>query len=240
MGTYNYGKYGFRNAPTDYYGRPYMLATSHLLPVVMYRGMTYCMGPRSVADRMYGYIEDFVRLHKHHGYFAVFWLNSFSHNDLNTPSSADGQTADMLSRLLDDRLLDNAVVLVLSDHGLRFGDIRKTRVGWFEERMPAFYARLPPGYAAVRPDHRAALVANRHRLTSPFDLHLTLKQLLLPSRDDRRADGCPTCRSLLSVADANRYFTSVVFNLCCDKSVNYFISMYLQVYVSYIVWNVVP
>lgn len=208
MGTYNFGKYGFRNAPTDYYLRPYMLATENLLPVVRFNGMNYCLGPRSAPDRIYGYVEDFVRLHRHHGYFAVFWLNTFSHNELNSPSSMDQQTADTLSRLLDNRLLDNAVALVLSDHGLRFGEIRKTPIGWLEERMPAFYARLPPGYVATLPGHHAALAANRYRLTSPFDLHLTLKQLL-STRDDYHADGCPTCRSLFRLADANRYCISI-------------------------------
>lgn len=207
MGTYNFGKYGFLNSPTDYYPRPYMLAAERLLPVVKYDGMAYCQGPRSAPDRVYGYLDDFVRLHRHHGYFAVFWLNTFSHNDVNMPSSTDKQTADALSRLLDDRLLNNAVTAVISDHGLRFGEIRQTHVGWLEDRMPAFYARLPPGYAAAHPDHGAALAANRHRLTSPFDLHLTLKQLLLDDRDAERravAEGCKTCRSLFRLADANR------------------------------------
>lgn len=203
MGTYNMGKYGFRNAPTDYYARPYMLAAEHLLRVVKYEGMDFCIGPRSAPDRVYQYAEDFVRLHRRHGYMAVFWLNTFSHNDMNTPSAMDQRTADALSRLLDGRLLDNAVTAVLSDHGLRFGRIRETPVGWLEERMPALHVRLPPGYAAARPDHRAALAANKHRLTSPFDLHLTLKQLL-DGHDRAVAEGCPTCRSLLRLADANR------------------------------------
>lgn len=203
MGTYNFGKYGFRNSPTDYYSRPYMLAAEQLLPVVKHDGMTFCLGPQSAPDRVYSYAEDFVRLHSSHGYFAVFWLNTFSHNDVNAPSTMDRRTADMLSRLLDGRLLDNAVTVVLSDHGLRFGKIRATHVGWLEDRMPAFHARLPPGYVAARPGHHDAMATNKNRLTSPFDLHLTLKQLLMS--DDRDvADGCPTCHSLFQPANANR------------------------------------
>lgn len=205
MGTYNFGKYGFRNAPTDYYLRPYMLAAERFLPVIKYNGMNFCLGPRSAPDRVYSYIEDFVRLHSSHGYFAVFWLNTFSHNDINAPSSMDGQTADMLSRLLTDRLLNNTVTIVLSDHGLRFGRIRETHVGWLEERMPAFHIRLPPGFVTAHPGHRSVLAINKHRLTSPFDLHLTLKQLLLDDRSIIVAEGCPTCRSLFQLADANRY-----------------------------------
>ncbi|XP_060841555.1 uncharacterized protein LOC132922196 isoform X1 [Rhopalosiphum padi] len=215
MGTYNFGKYGFRNAPTDYYSRPYMLAAERYLPIVKYDGMNFCLGPRSAPDRVYAYVEDFVKLHRHHGYFAVFWLNTFSHNDVNTPSALDQQTAGALSKLLNDRLLDNAVTVVLSDHGLRFGTIRETHVGWLEDRMPAFYARLPTGYVVARPSHRAALAANKHRLTSPFDLHLTLKQLLFQQLNDDKennnsslpaavAEGCPTCHSLFRLADSNR------------------------------------
>ncbi|VVC33777.1 Alkaline-phosphatase-like, core domain,Alkaline phosphatase-like, alpha/beta/alpha,Protein of unknown [Cinara cedri] len=208
MGTFNFGKYGFRNAPTDYYTRPYMLAAEQFLPVIKFDGLNYCLGPRSAPDRVYDYAEDFVRLHKRHGYFAVFWLNTFSHNDVNIPPSMDRRTAETLFRLLDGRLLNNTVTVVLSDHGLRFGKIRETDVGWLEERMPAFYMRLPTGYAAAHSGHRAALTTNKHRLTSPFDFHLTLKQLLLADHgDDHRgsvADGCPTCHSLFRPADANR------------------------------------
>lgn len=208
MGTFNFGKYGFRNAPTDYYLRPYMLAAEQLLPVIKFDGMSYCLGPRSAPDRVYDYAEDFVRLHERHGYFALFWLNTFSHNDVNIPPAMDRRTADTLSRLLDGKQLENTVTVVLSDHGLRFGKIRETDVGWLEERMPAFYVRLPPGYAAAHPDRRVALATNKHRLTSPFDLHQTLKQLLLTdhgdSRRDTAADGCPTCHSLFRPADANR------------------------------------
>lgn len=234
MGTYNFGKYGFRNAPTDYYSRPYMLAAERFLPVVKYDGMNFCLGPRSAPDRVYGYVEDFVRLHNRHGYFAVFWLNTFSHNDVNTPSAMDRRTADMLSRLLGDRLLDNAVTVVLSDHGLRFGRIRETQVGWLEDRMPAFYARLPPGYVAAHPGHQAALAANKRRLTSPFDLHLTLKQLLSPDGHgdenvNRRvpvATGCPTCRSLFHLADVNRYTKNVemlisIRDKCMGEDIDY-------------------
>lgn len=207
VSTFNFFKYGFRNAPTDYYLRPYMVAAERSLPVVKYYGMNFCLGPRSAPNRMYDYVEDFVRLHRHHGYFSIFWLNTFSHNDMNTPSSMDQRTADMLSRLLDDRMLDNAITVVLSDHGLRFGKIRETYLGWLEERMPMFYVRLSPGYAAKRPSHRAALAANKYRLTSPFDLHLTLKQILWNGHDNSRhvvADGCLTCRSLFHLADSNR------------------------------------
>lgn len=187
-----------------------MLAAERLLPVTKFDGMSYCLGPRTSPDRVYDYAEDFVRLHERHGYFAVFWLNTFSHNDVNIPPAMDRRTADTLSRLLAGKRLDNTVTVVLSDHGLRFGKIRETDVGWLEERMPAFYVRLPPGYAAAHPDRRAALAANKHRLTSPFDLHQTLKQLLLTSvngdsRRDTAADGCPTCHSLFQPADANRW-----------------------------------
>ncbi|XP_050441154.1 uncharacterized protein LOC126846077 [Adelges cooleyi] len=206
--TYNFNKYGFRNAPTDYYSRPLMVAAEKLLPVVKFSGMSYCVGPSVIADRVYRYIEDFVELHKDHGYFALFWLNTFSHNDFNAPLAMDQQTADMLSRLLDRGRLDNAVTIMLSDHGSRFGDILETYVGWLEERMPALYMRLPPGYAAKYPNKYRNFASNKHRLTSPFDLHLTLKDLL-PSNGTSKptaavSAGCPACRSLFLLADANR------------------------------------
>lgn len=51
------------------------------------------------------------------------------------------------------------------------------------------------------------LVINRNRLTTPYDLHMTLQHLLVLSGKNHTivtSDGCPKCRSLFEVADQER------------------------------------
>lgn len=66
----------------------------------------------------------------------------------------------------------------MSDHGIRWGDIRKTYQGQMEERLPFVIITLPKWLKETYPVAAANLKKNVRRLTTPFDLHETLKDLL--------------------------------------------------------------
>ena len=59
------------------------------------------------------------------------------------------------------------------------GPILGTELGGYESRLPFFYILLPPWYATKHPKRFANLIANSHRLTTFFDVHATLRHLLL-------------------------------------------------------------
>lgn len=99
--------------------------------------------------------------------------------------------------------LNSTVVIFFSDHGRRFGDIRRTFVGWLEEQMPFIYIYLPPSLKKAHPSWVDNLRANKNKLTSAFDLHLTLQDLLY-GHQLQHAAGCPRCGSLFSPLPHNR------------------------------------
>ncbi|XP_034175666.1 uncharacterized protein LOC117602147 isoform X2 [Osmia lignaria lignaria] len=198
LNTFNYLKVGFVEPPTDYYLRPYMLACEKLLKVKKRFGLKYCTGPESSFDRILDYAVDFSRAFLGLPYFGLFWTISVSHENANGLSSMDARLLDKLKRLEREGVLNDTMIVFLSDHGMRWGPIRSTLVGWYEERLPFLYVWLPEWFRVEQPEAYPSLRANQHRLVSPFDLYETLRQVLdLSGGEADPSPGCSGCRSLL-------------------------------------------
>ncbi|KAG8331504.1 hypothetical protein J6590_039850 [Homalodisca vitripennis] len=203
IGSFNYQKTGFFKTPTDYYMRPFMLAAEKNTILKQQDGLNVCLGPTLSTDHIYKYATDFATTFRNNLYFALFWMNTLSHSDLNTPSALDLRTLKFLQDLVHNRVLKNTFVIFLSDHGMRFGKIRETYVGWLEERLPFIFMWMPEWYRILHPKKYANLLDNRNKLTSPFDLHLTLQDVLYGEHDNGTRS-CPDCVSMFDEVPWNR------------------------------------
>ncbi|CAG5108936.1 Protein of unknown function [Cotesia congregata] len=201
LSTFNYLKTGFVDPPTDYYLRPYVVAAEKFLKAKHKFGSEYCTGPELAVDRIFNYALDFAVTFLDRPYFGFFWTNSVTHNDMNGASSIDSHLLDQLEYLERHGVFNNTLVILLSDHGMRWGEIRNTFVGWYEERLPFVYLRAPDSLKNSTNfenlDIIQALKINEHRLTSPFDLHETLRDILARAGGkSNSSSGCPTCQTL--------------------------------------------
>lgn len=206
ISTFNYNKKGFSTPPTDYYFRPYILA-SEKLTIERIDDMNYCTGPETSGERILNLAKDFSNKFKDYPHFGFFWMNSFSHNKINSPSRMDEKVKEFLEGLADDGILNNDIVVFLSDHGMRFGKIRLTYTGWLEERLPFIYVWFPPWFQEKFPNEYNNFKRNRHKLTSPYDLHMTLQHIFLLSGLNRSvipSEACPKCKSLLEEIETER------------------------------------
>lgn len=194
---------GFVEQPTDYYMRPFMLAAHALLPVKNKDGLPICIGPESAADLIFGYAKNFATTFRSAAkYFGLFWLNSFSHNDVNAPAALDLRLLNLLKELEDTGTYNNTLVLILSDHGIRFGSIRNSFLGFLEERLPFIFFRFPKWFLEKYPEAHNNMMINKNRLTSPYDVYATLQEVL--SEDGNPPKGCPACRSLFKEVPNDR------------------------------------
>lgn len=116
-------------------------------------------------------------------YFAFTWMARLSHNDLNRAGFVDPFVAKLLAKLFDEKLMSNTILMFFSDHGIRFGAIRETLSGKIEERMPFMHLYVPKKWR----NHN--LTINSHRLTTPFDIHATLKHFLYGRPDPKLEHG---------------------------------------------------
>ncbi|XP_068217916.1 uncharacterized protein [Palaemon carinicauda] len=181
IGTFNYERVGFVKEPTDYYTRPYFQASES---IIGHKGngrntMAHpCQGTKWSMKIIHKLSLDMAEAMKDVPYFGLYWTSSITHDFLDLAALADQPSVDYLEKLLKGGHLENTVLFFLSDHGMRFGEIRKTYPGYIEERMPYVMIRLPDWFKEQYPDAYNNMRINAKRLTSTFDLYVTLRDIL--------------------------------------------------------------
>ncbi|CAH1374189.1 uncharacterized protein [Tenebrio molitor] len=206
LNTFSYLMKGFNNTPTDFYFRPYFLAAETLTVVTQYLA-SYCTGPETSGERILGLIKDFCEVFVDKLKFGLFWMNTFSHNNINTASGMDDVFEDFLEDVMTSRASDNTIIVFFSDHGFRFGKIRYTYSGWLEERLPFIYIWVPKSFRNRYPESYNNLKLNSERLTTPYDLYMTLQDILYRSDNSYKIQpslACPKCKSLFQRIDEDR------------------------------------
>uniref|UniRef100_A0A914W1I4 DUF229 domain containing protein n=1 Tax=Plectus sambesii TaxID=2011161 RepID=A0A914W1I4_9BILA len=183
VGTFTYRLKGFKKQPTDHYMRTFFMKTEKELVD------RKCIGsePQHVAWFRYG--EDFFdRYPSEVNKFALMHHSQLSHDDLNTVALADKDFTAHLRRMRDKGHLNNTLLIVMADHGHRFAKLRETHQGQVEERLPFFSIALPAAFREGRGKLAwANLKANAQRLTTPFDIHATLMDILSWPTDEQLA-----------------------------------------------------
>ncbi|KAK6625152.1 hypothetical protein RUM43_005443 [Polyplax serrata] len=227
ISTFNFMRTGFVEKPTDYYMRPFMLAAHNNLHVKVLNGLPVCTGPVLVLDHILTYGKRFFKTFTNYSHFSLLWSNSLSHNDLNAPKILDNTLHKFLNDLSGLGIYENSVILLLSDHGVRFGNIRETFIGYIEERLPFMFLWFPKWFREKHPQKYANVVINQNRLTTPYDIYVTLKSLLQMEGDNTFPNnllpwgnevsqpvsvGCPKCKGLFEVQPLNR--------TCSDASID--------------------
>ncbi|XP_014661409.1 PREDICTED: uncharacterized protein LOC106804652 [Priapulus caudatus] len=175
MSTFNYVKRGFESPPTDHYLRPFVCAveshfeTDHVAPP--------CVGMKTLSEVLLDYFVEFLATdHRGKSKFGFVFLARDSHNRLNF--AADEMHRRFFDKMHEKEILRNTIVVYFSDHGLRVGRELQTTIGKLEERTPFAFVIAPESF---RSRHRLLydnLRQNAVRLTTPFDIHATLKHLL--------------------------------------------------------------
>lgn len=147
-----------------------------------------CVGDRTETEVMLQWLLDYARLFRDRRFFGFSWVTRLTHDTPNLLHATDRYYYEFLRDLKDSGVLENTVIVFLSDHGLRFGDILETYVGKLEERLPVCYVVLPQQLRRMYPHLARNVQTNTRRLTSPFDVYETLKHLLHFDDTERTAD----------------------------------------------------
>lgn len=178
LSLFNYLREGFSRAPTDYYLRPVLLEMEKNVAAQKKGNAHMCLGDRRPFDVILDYMTKFIYSIGLAPYFSLFWSTSYTHDYFNFPQLIDRDLATFLDNLADTNALNNTFLLLLSDHGIRFGAFRKTYQGMMEERQPFLYLIPPKWFATMYPTAVKNLLTNRRKLTTHFDLYETLHDLL--------------------------------------------------------------
>ncbi|KAL1430634.1 hypothetical protein MTO96_014828 [Rhipicephalus appendiculatus] len=167
---------GFRRQQTDYYLRHVVKLMEELGEPV--EDDISCLAPTTQTQELLDYLANFVKVMSQRPFFAFAWFIDITHERLNNAAYADEPFRQMLEALHASGALNHTVLAFFSDHGLRKGDIRATYIGRLEDIQPFAFLVFPPWFLEKNPEAARSLRVNQHRLTTPFDLHATLVELL--------------------------------------------------------------
>ena len=85
---------------------------------------------------------------------------------------------ELLQWLKSKSYLNNTLLIVMGDHGLRYGKIRESVQGKLEERLPLYTMLFPAWFKFHYPKLATILKTNTKRLTSWFDVYATFRHML--------------------------------------------------------------
>jgi len=180
IGTFNLLRKGFRKPPVDYYFRPIGQVLQSLC--TDFRDIAICSGPRLAIEVVLNYMKKlalFIKKKRHQRYFQLGWASGLTHDYLNVGKLGDQPTLDFLKWFHnEEHLLNKTLLIIMSDHGLRVGDIRKTKQGQIEDNMPLINFVFPGWFKQKYSTAIKNLNNNRHRLTTPYDVHEVLLDIL--------------------------------------------------------------
>lgn len=181
MGIFHYNQVGYVKEPTDYYNRPYFQVSEKYISHNGQYGSSngkLCQGGTPSITVIHNYSLAVAEVHRDVPYFGLFWNAAVTHDYLKLAAMADTPSLRYLKEFRDRGFNQNTVLFFISDHGLRWGAFRSTYAGMLEERMPFLFAVFPPWFKEEYPDVWRNMKKNTKRLTSTFDLHATLFDIL--------------------------------------------------------------
>eukprot|EP00965_Chrysotila_dentata_P069264 2288992-Pleurochrysis_carterae.AAC.1 len=195
--------------PTDHHLMEPWCHVDYDVDKLYFRPMGRCFGGRAAHAPLMAYERSFLS-----NYRDSRTLQWTVYLEGHEPSfRAMGQLdADLAAHLLQLRAehSERTVVFLISDHGIHYGKYYDgAGAGQQEHSLPLFQVLFPRELLRAHPGLAAALHANQRRLVSPFDVHATLRHLLVYPFQPRLPDWSIATyplkpRSILSPIPATR------------------------------------
>nr|XP_017006266.2 uncharacterized protein LOC108063629 [Drosophila takahashii] len=197
---------------TDYQLNSLLTMVAETMSKFQRFGFEYCLGRRLSFSYLYDFCMQFAQRvieELNQPAFGLFWSSTFTHNYPLGSISLDDKFMKYLEMMRRNRIFEPSIVIVLSDQGQKAGNLVELPDSFLEERLPMLHIYLPKWFQETYPKFAENLNRNRNRLTSPFDLHNTLRHLLQlnassPEELPTPISYFPTSQSLFHLVPENR------------------------------------
>ncbi|CAG5127872.1 unnamed protein product [Candidula unifasciata] len=137
-----------------------------------------CVGNQVELNFHLDYVTTFWNTFSDKPVFAVTMLSKPTHEEPADAKMFDEHILRTLKSWNDKGHLNRSVLISFSDHGVRQGELRNSVNGHVESKTPYTILTFPKWFLKRYPDVAANLKRNTERLTSHFDTHATLLDLL--------------------------------------------------------------
>ncbi|XP_059160872.1 uncharacterized protein LOC131944334 [Physella acuta] len=176
IGGFHYQRKGFSVPPTTYYSHPICLAMEK--DKQFWSSGHHCAGNQPEINFHLNYVERFFDSFPDSPKFAMVFLTKLTHDDMSNSKMADEHMLAFYKTLRGKVYFNNTLIITFSDHGPRLGPIRASINGIVESRAPYSILTIPKWFLDKYPDVAENMRRNTHRLTTHYDVHATLQDLL--------------------------------------------------------------
>ncbi|CEF69499.1 Protein of unknown function DUF229 family and Alkaline-phosphatase-like, core domain-containing protein [Strongyloides ratti] len=180
IGTFQYRLNGFKNKPVTHYTRPSFQYTESLFG-------DDCFGQTPQHKEWLDYSTSIIEAYNQINIsrFTLLHHSALTHDFTTKVSNGDEDLYNNIKYNFENNNFENDVVILMADHGHRFAKFRETHQGQLEERLPFMGIFLPKKFRNTSKGKLfyENLIFNQNRLTTPFDLHETLLDILSPPDD---------------------------------------------------------
>jgi membrane-anchored protein YejM (alkaline phosphatase superfamily) len=129
IGTFQLRMLGFKKQPVDHYMRIFYLEAERYYS----RFRRLCLGSISRHKNMLNWVKEFFKTYRNQPKFSFIFHSEASHNYNNPLSLLDNDLKEFLTFLKKSGIIENTIILLMSDHGVRVSDLRKYSQGKLEE-----------------------------------------------------------------------------------------------------------
>ncbi|KAH3733495.1 hypothetical protein DPMN_039924 [Dreissena polymorpha] len=172
IGTFTYRMLGFKEQPVHHYMRPYQVEIEKL------NNKRHCHGNKGTHTVFLDWLMESLRTNLGLPIFSFGFFSDYTHDGSECVGLIDDGNVAMFKYMKSLNLFKNTFIILMSDHGARFGALRQTEQGKLEERMPYFGIFVPPDFRKDHPNKYTNFLESVDRLTTPFDIYETLLDIL--------------------------------------------------------------
>ncbi|CAG2242987.1 unnamed protein product [Mytilus edulis] len=147
-----------------------------------------CIGNEFKHKIIFEYSKQCFEKYKKKRKYVFMWNNQVSHHNPQSLSLADEDTKQFIEWMNSTGNLKNTVLLVMSDHGPRYGKFAQTDFGRITRNNPLLSIYIPHHVKETFPTIAKNLKVNKNRLTTPFDLYETLKDIISSNLEKREKE----------------------------------------------------
>ena len=167
---------GMSESPTTHYARPFHLAGFDKKLMSL---NSFCQNGRNNFNLNMDYASDFMRVYGKSGFFSLTFLNQYSHDTNKELSWLDADLLKFLRQFnADETMRANTILILFSDHGARFSELRKSIKGLLHERNPFFSIYMPTLFKERYPHEYNNIKNNFNKVVAPMDIHATFMDLI--------------------------------------------------------------
>ncbi|PFX29790.1 uncharacterized protein LOC111324377 [Stylophora pistillata] len=175
MGAFNLRLMGFEDPPAHHYMRPFWLALENKRER---DEPGLCSRSTFMVNYTLDYILSYFAAYPDTPKFTYSFMSYLAHAHPNHLSYADNDILRLLHTFVERNHHNNTMIVLFGDHGSRNDEVRNTMQGKLEERLPWLSISIPDWLIRKFPPIGSALQHNQGIISSPFDMHATLRHIL--------------------------------------------------------------